>query len=238
MSNSFGLLKSFCYTEIMKLKRKRVTVFLIWLTVILIPWVYIISTTSVNLLFSNNLVLLNVFQRITGLTAFSLLFFQIMLGACMDRWIQILGARAYRAHIFQGIISYGFVLIHPIFYFVISFEASGILPWLPDLSTYQGVGLTYARIAFFLITLSVIASYFRTQPFFRRNWRAFHMINYFSFFLVAMHAYRVGSDIKTIPFSIIFWVYVLIVSLTVLFKINIYLRSALKGRTLQAKVRP
>jgi len=218
VSNSFGLLKSFCYTEIMKLKRKRVTVFLIWLTVILIPWVYIISTTSVNLLFSNNLVLLNVFQRITGLTAFSLLFFQIML--------------------FQGIISYGFVLIHPIFYFVISFEASGILPWLPDLSTYQGVGLTYARIAFFLITLSVIASYFRTQPFFRRNWRAFHMINYFSFFLVAMHAYRVGSDIKTIPFSIIFWVYVLIVSLTVLFKINIYLRSALKGRTLQAKVRP
>ncbi|MCH7640957.1 hypothetical protein IID22_01995 [Patescibacteria group bacterium] len=123
----------------------------------------------------------------------------------MSKWVQILGARAYKVHITQGLITYGFIFIHPIFNVIITKQRVGalgsVLSLLPNFSTQREIYLTFGRIALTLLTIGVFAAYFRTKPLFRRNWRAFHILNYLAFFLVVVHSRGVGTDIRTPPFS-------------------------------------
>ena len=183
----------------------------------------ILSNTSLEQALGNPIILTNIFQRITGLLAFTLLFMQIMIGAHMNRWVQIIGAKAYKIHITQGLVSYGFMLIHPLFESAIVYQVSrslteAILTLKPSIATQRDLLLTFGRTSFVLVTIAVIASYFRTKPFFRRNWRAFHILNYLAFFLVFFHA-RVGTDTFTPPFLYVYWLATTLVSGTLIYKV-------------------
>lgn len=141
----------------------------------------------------------------------------------MGRWVQILGAKAYKYHITEGLVTYGFILIHPFMQVLLSFNVSGIkgalLAFVPFFNTRTEIFLSYGRIAFVLLTIGIAAGYFRTKPFFRRHWLKFHIVNYIAFFFIAVHSWGVGTDIRTPPFVWVFWAAVFLVSLTAVYKL-------------------
>ena len=215
-SKSSGILFAILY--VMTLITKRFIFWFFWLLFILSAPITVLMNSSIDVVFSNQLVLMNFFQRITGLLAFNLLFMQIILGSQMNKWIQLIGAKAYRIHIFHGLVTYGFMFIHPFFENIIVYQVSkslteSMLIFIPSLETQRDILLVFGRVAFLLTSISVIAAYFRTKPFFRRNWRAFHILNYLVFYLVFIHM-RLGTDITTPPFSWLSWLAFIGVSLT------------------------
>jgi predicted ferric reductase len=189
----------------MSLRTKKLIFWFIWLFVILSGPVTVIRNSSLDVTFTNPVALINFFQRISGLLAFSLLFIQIVLGVHMNRLIQTIGSSSYKIHITQGLVAYGFMLVHPLFENALIYQVSKsitdtILVFIPRLSSERDIFLAFGRTALILATIAVFAAYFRTKPFFRRNWRAFHILNYLVFYLVFIHM-RVGTDIATPPFS-------------------------------------
>ena len=126
----------------MTLRQKRIFWFFVWLLIILSGPVTVLRNILTE--FPQDYVaFINIFQRVTGLLAFSLIFVQIMLGSFMSRWVQILGARAYKVHITQGLITYGFIFIHPIFNVIITKQRVGalgsVLSLLPNFSTQREI---------------------------------------------------------------------------------------------------
>lgn len=194
-----------------------------WLLLLLSGPITVLKNTFPSTL-ADPIVIANLFQRITGLLAFTLIFIQIVLGAFLGGWTQVIGARAYKFHIIQGLFAYGFILIHPLFENIITYQVSksfvdALSVFIPRFETQRDIYLVFGRSAFVLATISVSAAYFRTKPFFRRNWKAFHILNYLVFFLVYLHARLLGSDLQTFPFLIIFRLSPYIAALTIFYKI-------------------
>src|SRR3989337_185049 len=141
----------------MTLQSKKYIFSLVWLLIILLGPVTVLRNSSFDS-FSNPIVLTNTVQRITGLLAFTLLSIQIVLGAHMNRWVQIIGARAYKLHITQGLVAYGFMFIHPLFENVIVYQVSksitsALLVFIPSLETQRGIFLVFGRSAFILASI-------------------------------------------------------------------------------------
>jgi len=211
----------------MNLNTRKKVFLIIWIIILLLGPITVLVNTSYESL-TNPLVLTNFFQRLTGLTAYTLLGIQIILGSNMDRFVQVVGARAYKLHITQGLITYGFVLFHPLLENLLVYQitrslVSAIQVFIPSFTTQRDIFLVFGRTAFILLTIAVFASYFRTKTFFRRNWRAFHILNYLVFYLVFIHA-RVGSDVKSFPFVLVYWLLIIIVSFSVILRLLKYFR--------------
>ncbi len=214
----------------MNLNTKKSVFLIIWVIMLLLGPITVFLNTSFESLI-NPLVLTNFFQRLTGLTAFTLLGIQVILGSNMDRFVQIVGARAYKLHITQGLVAYGFVLFHPLFENLLVYQLTRSLVatlqvFIPSFDTQKDIFLIFGRSAFILLTIAVFASYFRTKTFFRRNWRAFHMLNYLVFYLIFIHA-RLGSDVKSPPFVLVYWLFLIIVSASVAQRLLKYFRFSL-----------
>jgi len=75
--------------------------------------------------------------------------------------------------------------------------------------------ILFGKTAFVLASISVFASYFRTKPFLRKNWRVFHILNYLVFILIIFHSKGLGSDIATFPFNIVYFLGIAAVSLSI-----------------------
>mgnify|MGYP001588519183 CR=1 FL=1 len=215
----------------MGLKGKRRIFYTIWLLVLFSGPLTVFLNTPYSLIVTDEIILINTFQRITGLLAFSLIFIQILLGAYMDRWVQIIGAKAYRFHVVQGLMTYSVIFIHPLLNSALTYAVSKnlgdvILGFVPAFSSQREIFLSYGKIAFVLVTISVFAAYFRTKPFFRRNWKAFHILNYLVFILVAFHSKGVGTDVSTFPFNFLYWVFVSGIAFIILHKLYLkYLKT-------------
>jgi len=153
-------------------------------------------------------VALNVFQRFFGLTAFVLLFWQIIIGANMEKLTKKLGGWVFNFHVWEGIIIYFLLILHPLmFMFFQHFIGQGTDP----INVFLGVCLfcdpkieyfyTLGRVAFWLITIGVFAGLYRSaNPFMKKNWRKFHVLNYFVFLLIGVHGFILGPDLPTKPF--------------------------------------
>ena len=189
----------------MSSKTKRTLLFLIWLFIILSGPVSVVQ---------NQPSLLKFFQRTAGLLGFSFLFIQIVLGALMKKWIEFFGSKIFKFHVTQGILGYGFVLIHLLFQYLVLFSFSGFANFWKFTNPWINLG----RVAFIFLTVGVLAAYFRAKPVFQRNWRLFHIFNYFVFFLVAIHAGKIGTDVKTFPFSFVYRLTITLVALTILYR--------------------
>ena len=206
----------------MSVHTRRKIFYVAWFLLLCTPVITFLKNTDISKAFSDPVLVLNSFQRLTGMTAFILLFIQIILGLFMDRWVQIIGSKAYKFHITQGLLTYGLVLIHPTLYLLITYEVSKnvlktLSALLPSLASPSDILLVFGRTAFVLLTISVTAAYFRTKPFFRRNWRAFHILNYLVFYLIAFHA-KVGTDLASQPFDSVYWLAIITVSAAVAYR--------------------
>jgi len=107
------------------LKQKRYFWIFIWLLFLASGPVSVLRNTPLSLALEDSAILINFFQRIFGLLALTLLFSQIMLGSFMGKWVQIIGARAYKYHVTEGLITYGFILIHPLMQVLLDYKLSG-----------------------------------------------------------------------------------------------------------------
>lgn len=151
-----------------------------------------------------NLEIVNLLQRITGLTAFALITLQIYMST---------NRKFLKLHMLNGILAYTFVFLHPLLMVVYRYFANHkIDPFYvyTDLcvlcdGTYETY-INFGRIAFYLITLTVVTAKFRNiSAWVSNNWRKLHIINYVVFYLVSIHAYNVGTDFLSQIFIYLFW---------------------------------
>jgi len=130
----------------------------------------------------------------------------------MDKLSNKLGRWVFSFHIFNGILLYALVLLHPAFYMLFLYKLKGVLnPFYiySDLCVLCTGNLehfiNFGRVALWLITAGIIAAVFRASgPFLKKYWRKFHLLNYFAFFLIAIHSKVLGTDVSITPFK---WIY-------------------------------
>jgi len=175
--------------------------------------------------------IINLAQRLIGLWVYILLFIQIILGTFMPRLIKKYGAWIFKFHIFEGVLIFLLIILHPLAFTVFNYLAGkGFDP----LYAYIDVcvlcdGITeffynFGRIGFWLVTVGVVSGLFRAAtPFMRLHWRKFHIVNYVAFFFIWFHSLKLGLDIGTPPFSFFHGPAVIVISAIVIFKVwNFY----------------
>lgn len=217
---------------------KKIAFLLVWLAIIAIGPVTIFLNTTINLqtLFANQPVTINLFQRLAGLVAFSMIFSQIVIGANMQALTQKFGAWVFKLHLAEGAFAYVLVLLHPLLFVLFNFKIRGVFdPFyvFTDLCVLCETSLEYfynfGRVSFWVLTISILAAKFRTHPLLRNNWRKFHMLNYLVFFMVSVHAFKLGSDISFQPFSALFWASQVVVAFLVIRRVISVSRARTRG---------
>ena len=185
---------------------------MIWFIVVLVGPYTIFTRTPLSEVISDQVLLINFFQRILGLIAFSLIFSQVILGLFMGKLTQKLGSWIYKFHITEGLFTYLFIFGHPLMFVLLNYKLKGTID---PFYVYTDICLickplfeyfyTFGRVAFWFLTIGVTAAYFRTHPWLRVHWLKFHILNLFAFYLIALHSYVVGSDVKSTPFIWFYW---------------------------------
>lgn len=228
----------------MSITKKRKLFWSIWSLLIVSAPLTVVINSNLEKTFSDSILLSNFFQRISGLLGFMMISMQIILGSNMSWWIQILGAKAYKIHITQGVFTYLIILVHPLFQSIITYQLSRNLIdsfsiIFPKFASEYELLLVFGKTALLLLTITFLTGFFRTSQFLRRNWIKFHILNYFIFYLVFFHM-RVGSDIMNPPFLFISWAALLLVSLSFYNKFfresftRLFSRKDLLNKTLKA----
>jgi DMSO/TMAO reductase YedYZ heme-binding membrane subunit len=130
---------------------------------------------------------INLLQRITGLLVFVLLSVQILLGAFMGKWREKL-----------GVIIFLLMLTHLLLFVLLNFKLKGVIDpfyvftdfclMCPKLTEFY---YTLGRVSFWLMSLTVLAAVLRNEPWWRKNWRKFHRLNYVVFLLMAAYLFFV-----------------------------------------------
>lgn len=171
-----------------------------------------------------NIDTINLLQRITGLTAFALIFIQIVLGSNMDYWKSKFGTWPLKIHTTNGLIAYTFIFLHPLLMVLYVYSySSNFDPFyvytdvclLCD-GTYEYY-INFGRLAFLSATVAVTAGLFRgANLWMRQNWRKLHILNYFAFYFVSIHSYNVGTDSATNIFQFLFWMAQIVVAGSIL----------------------
>ena len=158
----------------------------------------IVKSSSLALAFANKSVLMNLIQRILALCAFILLFWQIIIGAYINRFTKKLGGWVFKFHVIEGVAVYLLVLMHPIFFVLTNyFGGRGLDPFyvftqVCVLCSGTELFYTLGRVSFWLISITVFAGLFRAAK--------FHIINYLVFLIIGIHGFLIGTDFRVMPF--------------------------------------
>ena len=195
----------------------------------------ILLTKTPSLVFTGGVVqLTNLLQRITALIAFSAFFMQIITGAHLSKLSKVFGSWISKFHTFQGIVAYTFVLAHPLLFVFLNFRTRGIIDPFYVFTDFCllcprpfELYWSFGRIAFWLISLALIAAIIKGETWWRENWRKFHILNYFVFFLIAIHAWFSGTDIVSTPFVHVYWFGIIAVIYTIFRK---YILSIIQNK--------
>lgn len=221
-----------------KEQRTKILIFcLIWLVFFSVGSITVYLNSNISLVFSKKVVTVNFFQRILGLTAYSLLFVQIILGAFMPFWRKQFGSIALNIHITNGLIAYTLVVLHPLMWVLINYLVrSKIDPYFPFIDVcllcknWQEWVYNFGRIGFWFITIAVTAGLFRGyNRFMALNWRKFHYLNYVAFISLYVHSLGIGSDVGTMPFTLIHGPALFIVVGVIAFKLFKFVKAYRSG---------
>jgi predicted ferric reductase len=188
--------------------QKKVIFYAVWVALLSIAVATAFLNTPASSIFMHKAATMNFIQRLLGLTAFTMLFSQIVLGAYMDKFVQKLGGWVFNFHVFQGRLIFLLIVLHPLIYVFYRYFA-GMKP--DALGTFLDVCVlcknnvefyfSFGRIAFWLVNIGVLAAVFRAaNPFMRVHWRKFHILNYLAFLFTGIHGYFLGTDFSAMPF--------------------------------------
>jgi predicted ferric reductase len=200
---------------------KKKLLILSWLLVLISGPILILIEAPIPITAGNIGYQINFLQRITALIAFSALFMQIVIGANLSKLSKAFGSWINKFHTLQGIVAYTFVLAHPLLFLFYNFKTRGSLD---PFYVFTDVCLlcprpyelhwSFGRIGFWLISFVILAAILRSESWWKKNWRKFHILNYFVFFLIAAHAWFSGTDIVKTSFVYIFWFEITVVVYT------------------------
>lgn len=147
--------------------------------------------------------------QLAGLTAFTLIAFQILTGPYMKLWETVYGKNFYKFHAYEGLFASLFALLHP--------SLLLISLWLSDVSYWefmQGYPKTIyfgpAALFLLIITVSTAASaVLLNQPRFQGWWHRLHLANYLVFLFVFIHSLLNGSDLlrPDSPLRPLWWIF-------------------------------
>lgn len=170
---------------------------------------------------------LQVIFPLLGLYAFTFVTFQILVATNL-RWLMRLWPQIIHFHRFQGGFALLFACLHPLF-ILIGF----------GLSTYIDYGFVpssqkwwlipgYAALVILLCTVitATLAWYGRNLPW----WRKLHKLNYLVFALVWTHSWFIGTDTQFGLLRIIWIVYLVVVSVSILGKYRTQIIYGTVGR--------
>lgn len=203
--------------------------------------VYLLSFLIILLVFItelqkfNTLILLNVLQRVFGLSAFFLISAQLMVGNFFEYFVSRYGGWVYKFHTYQGIVGYFLVVLHVLSKILFDYISLGKKLFLNDIfsfcllcETKYDFFISLGKLAFLIISLSVIAGKFRSQIELRRIWRYIHISNYLLYPIIFIHALKLGTDFFGFPLIII--IFTVIISLIVYLKV---LSNIVKNRLIK-----
>jgi predicted ferric reductase len=199
---------------------KKVGFFGVWLATLVLGVYTVYSAVPFAIVKVNHQLLINFYLRIAGVLAFTMLFWQIVLGAFMQTWMEKLGSWVFMFHQLEGMLAYALVLVHPLLFLYLTYTRIGkIDPFyvFTDVcalcSKKTELYYSFGRYAFWLVSLGVFAARFKSiDDWLKKNWRKLHILNYFAFFLVAIHAKLGGTDAGRAPFVWFYWAAVAVVS--------------------------
>lgn len=200
---------------------------IIWLGLVFLGFYTISKTVVFPKVFSDYGLTLNLFERVSGVFIFTLLFIQIILGAYMDKLTSKFGGWIFKVYTIQGLIIYLLAIIHPLFLLIFNFK---VFHTFDPFYIYTQACLlcpkqvelfyTFGRLALWFLTIGVFAAIFKnSEGWMKTNWRKLHLFNYVVFFFVAVHGWFVGSDFHLSPLKFFFWLSTATVFLTVLSKV-------------------
>ena len=158
--------------------------------------------------------------RLAGLTAFVLVGLQVITGPFMQFLTNLYGARFRNFHMYSGLFTFLFALLHPsllLVYLFLSdvnyFEFVGQFgPFIYPHTYAIGVGVYFGQAALLLMVVTVstaaMANLFR-RPRFASSWRWIHLANYAIFFLVFTHSLKIGTDVSPpdSPLRPLWWIF-------------------------------
>jgi len=182
---------------------------------------------------------INYIQRVGGLMAFILLVNQILLGTIRFVFGQKTPSWIGKMHIYYGFLTAGLVLLHPISLLLVNFIYRKIIDPFYVFTDFcllcdpkKELFVTFGRVAFWLLGLVFIAAMLRKQNWWRDNWKYIHYSAYLIFFLIAIHAYKIGSDVHTKTFLPVYWggVILVLISLLTLCIITVFKKTSTMSR--------
>jgi predicted ferric reductase len=204
---------------------KKKFLILIWLFLLFSGPVVILTKTPLAVITKDAVQLISLLQRIAALIAFSAIFTQIITGAYLSKLSEIFGSWIRKFHVIQGIVAYLFILAHPFLFVIFNFKTRGVIDPFYVFTDFCllcprpfELYFSFGRVAFWLISLAVLAAITRSETWWKKNWRKFHILNYFVFFLIAAHAWFIGTDTINTSFIYVFWFEIIVVVYTIIRK--------------------
>lgn len=147
-------------------------------------------------------------SKLMGILALALLWWQVFV-AVLGRIVAI--SKTFHAgkyiHILLGTLLLGLVLSHAGLFFTAVSQRTGSFAWgalLPDFTSgYYASARSLGVVALALLLVAVIMPVFRGKLV--RTWRTGHLLVLFVTCLVLIHAYLIGSEVRSVIFMPLFW---------------------------------
>ena len=200
----------------------------IWIVIIVVPVITILRNTPMSLVTSSPYKLAVFLQSGLGLIVFSLLFIQIILGTFMDKITKFMGTKIVKFHIINGTFTYFLAFLHPVIYLISIYLAGGRPdPYMAFVNaclickTPRSYFLSMGIISFWFLTTAFLAAILRKlNPWFKKNWKYLHVLNYIAFILIGVHGFFLGKYFKLEPFFVLSIIlYTVIVLLLIFFEL-------------------
>lgn len=137
--------------------------------------------------------------RATALVSFALLYVVIFLGLSIRLPLLnklINPANSFKVHAWLSVHALLFALAHGASLLFDKFlDFSLVSVFIPFASEYEAEMVGLGTVAFYLMFLLIVTSYFRHMMS-RRIWRISHFLNIILYVLIVLHATSIGTDIK------------------------------------------
>lgn len=205
-------------------------VFALFFLVIIFSWA---TNLNFKVFSSSPEVTLANFQRLIGLTAFYLIFVQIITGSFGSYFAKIFGPRFRKFHPTSGVVVLVLVILHPLIFRLIQSLNDNLKVidiFLPNFTTSNSTLISIGQIAFYLLLLTAFVAIFRRNKLIARFWFRIHILNFLVFFLLFYHSYKIGTDTALFPLNFLWPAMAIIIFFIIIFKISTYLKNKFGGK--------
>jgi predicted ferric reductase len=135
--------------------------------------------------------------RLAGLTAFTLVAFQVLTGPYMKFWEALYGTRFYRFHAYEGLSALLFALLHPSLLFLYLACSKTSLSTFTENIPFQFYFGPLALLVMLVTVSTAGLAVLLDRPRFKKVWHAIHFANYAVFSLVLLHSLTIGTDLTS-----------------------------------------